>query len=249
MDLPAQVTSISKLTKAELLKELKKWEAHGATVDGKWSCEERRQHLKEMYARNPAQTQMSMAGWAGKKKEEIRAHLTALNIYHTENDVKGKLLLRLRAHLDQMASTSGQDTMTIGRHRGLTYQEIRTQHPDYVQWAVTTVEEEGGSSSPELKRFVRWTQTGDVIRLTKQEPATPSSAPKTPTAKAQSTARSSSEARPPQDIPVPQEEEMLTEMSPEARQRMEELEIQLRNLKQEHGIIQESATGRRRVLE
>ena len=46
-----------------------------------------------------------------------------------------------------------QETLDFGRHRGKTYEWVRTHDQLCCEWAVLTVVEEGATASPQLKKF------------------------------------------------------------------------------------------------
>jgi len=58
------------------------------------------------------------------------------------------------------SSTEGSTTITFGRHRGMTYDEVVAEHPDYCSWALRAVSSSpGGGRRSKLSHFVGYLQS------------------------------------------------------------------------------------------
>ena len=55
--------------------------------------------------------------------------------------------------------------LTWGNHSGKTYGQTFHDHPDYIQWAVTTWNV-GADSSPQLNRLVEWILKEEIRQAT-----------------------------------------------------------------------------------
>ena len=65
-----------------------------------------------------------------------------------------------RAHKETCrAAMDSEEVMGFGKHADLTFEQVRTRHPDYLQWARRKRDEEGvdaqvrGRSQRSLSRF------------------------------------------------------------------------------------------------
>lgn len=138
---------ISEMKKAELQSELDLLEVAFHT---KATVEELRSLLKE--ARGP-KVKDPMSGSSSKTLPELQVWATELGL-ETKDMRKGDLLRMIREHFEGQPGLP-MTCITFGRHKGKSYEEVRSTDHQYLDWCRMTLQEEV-QTDISLRRFVLW---------------------------------------------------------------------------------------------
>jgi hypothetical protein len=91
----------------------------------------------------------------------------------TGNETMGQILIKARAFVNKQkandpALINAETVVNFGKHRGKSYSVILKNHPDYITWAITTVNE-GPDPHHELVKLARWGEY-QIVMNGKTEP-------------------------------------------------------------------------------
>ena len=127
--------------------------------------------------------------------------------------IKGEMLILLRQYYEM--ETSSQTMTLIGKHKGLSYEEIQQKDPSYLQWAI---EESKSKETHILKALAAW---ADRVRKGEPKPVAVPSAKDTQALASKGSASSASTTS-----------FELVDAAVDARnQKIQQLEAELQNLK------------------
>jgi hypothetical protein len=214
-------------------------QSHGEVAPKKWTVSEVTTRVLEVHgslSRRKDRTPLQVA------TVELNKHRTpklTLQTYLQQNlglTISGHetipiLIAKAYNHFYSHVEVHAQDPVGFGKHCSLTYEELLGTDPQYIQWAIRTVEEDPGTTDVRLKRLVRWMSQ-------QNEPTTPPlGTPKAgvPTQKAKPRIRPARAIPvPPEDdeTPTPTMEQMMKEMM-DLRKKLTENENEMQTLRTE----------------
>ena len=82
---------------------------------------------------------------------------TQMNMSVTGNETIEQLKLKALNQAYACSPAHPQDPVGFGTHAAKTYEEVASQEPSYLEWAITTMKE--GSCCPRLRRLAEWADT------------------------------------------------------------------------------------------
>ena len=139
------------LTKAEVSQLLQE---SGLPYSPDWNLDELRQILQEnMFLKGRSAAQREMKGFNSLTKSQLIAKATELGADTTPYMTKPSLKLAIRQAILQKHAPESTDFMGFGEHSGLTYQQVRDQHPEYMDRCKA---ETGPGSCWQMARFASW---------------------------------------------------------------------------------------------
>ena len=147
------------------------------------------------------------------KKDELKEMCISRSISVSNNPTVGEMRLRLRVSvIDQGTNDT---VLEIGKHAGMTFQEIFLSHPSYIEWAKSEVAKETGDPDWRLRQLVSWSHRMEEHQEVVTEKITNHAKPKA-SAQAGYASRVKDEVTPPkQEDHVASLERQLAEMRAE----------------------------------
>ena len=144
----SNLAAVSSMKKAQVLEELAEMSVTGRDH---WSVLELRALLKDLRMEAGGVQKDPMKGVASKSLAEVYERCLSVGLPVNGSYKKAELLILLRSHYE---GKSGAATiMSIGKHKGSTFEEILRNDPQYVDWARTELSD---NSHIMLKALVFW---------------------------------------------------------------------------------------------
>ena len=171
------VSAMTKREAAEYLTEL------GDKVNPSWTSLEIKSRINELLKQCSSKVKLTVS--TNTKKEFIKKACEDNNVHLTGHETKGDMMRKLRekietdsevtAHTETKADmmrklrekieidpeVTAHTLMTIGRHSGKPFREIRQLCPTYVTWVRTTVKE-NPDTHWKFKQFARWIDRSEL---------------------------------------------------------------------------------------
>jgi hypothetical protein len=147
---------VSKMSRDDCMTVIRNLNQERRVMEG-MTLAELRDLIKEMIGDTKAAKQTSpLYQLAEKSKGELKARAESLNIPLTGNEVKANLMRKIRETTAAMTIPTGEELMEFGKYREETMSAVQQKYPDYVQWAITMVSEEGAGCNFRLRQFVAY---------------------------------------------------------------------------------------------
>ena len=146
---------------------------HEVTVQKSWTLSEVRFLVKELMTEDQSQSDQPPKGMNNWRIAELKDKCQELGLTSSSKATRAELMLVIRDYYEN--TTSGETVMNFGRHKELTYQEVYTLFPDYVQWAKNEFTKNNGEGSGYLLRqFISWVLKNESQeKVDSQAPVTP----------------------------------------------------------------------------
>ena len=146
---------------------------HEVTVQKSWTLSEVRFLVKELMTEDQSQSDQPPKGMNNWRIAELKDKCQELGLTSSSKATRAELMLVIRDYYEN--TTSGETVMNFGRRKELTYQEVYTLFPDYVQWAKNEFTKNNGEGSGYLLRqFISWVLKNESQeKVDSQAPVTP----------------------------------------------------------------------------